>query len=103
MEEKKQLSNVNLYQEIEVDELNTNFGKLIWQALLQPVILQLNQISNIILKGGDRMKGQNKNETKLSVLKFEEVTSEELNGWGSYALGVAVGAGGSLAVAVAIT
>ena len=102
MEEKKQMSNVNLYQEIEVDELNTNFGKLIWQALLQPVILQLNQISNIILKGGDRMKGH-KNETKLSVLKFEEVTSEELNGWGSYALGVAVGAGGSLAVAVAIT
>ena len=49
------------------------------------------------------MKGQNKNETNLSVLKFEEVTSEELNGWGSYALGVAVGAGGSLAVAVAIT
>lgn len=39
MEEKKQMSNVNLYQEIEVDELNTNFGKLIWQALLQPVIL----------------------------------------------------------------
>ncbi|WP_019323888.1 hypothetical protein [Streptococcus mutans] len=39
MEEKKQMSNVNLYQEIEVDELN---------------------------------------------------------GWGSYALGVAVGAGGSL-------
>ncbi len=39
MEEQQQLSNVNLYQENEVDELNTNFGKLIWQALLQPVIL----------------------------------------------------------------
>lgn len=97
MEEKKQMSNVNLYQEIEVDELNTNFGKLIWQALLQPVILQLNQISNIILKGGDRMKGQNKNETKLSVLKFEEVTSEELNGVDlghtiAFGAGIAVGA-----------
>ena len=92
MEEKKQMFNVNLYQEIEVDELNTNFGKLIWQALLQPVILQLNQISNIILKGGDRMKGQNKNETKLSVLKFEEVTSEELNGDGWFIAGAVTGA-----------
>ena len=101
MEEKKQMSNVNLYQEIEVDELNTNFGKLIWQALLQPVILQLNQISNIILKGGDRMKQQIKE--MMPIIEFDEITSDELNGWGSYALGVAVGAGGSLAVAVAIT
>lgn len=39
----------------------------------------------------------------VPLVEFEEINSEELNGWGSYALGVAVGAGGSLAVAVAIT
>jgi|GEM_PF-6508535 len=39
----------------------------------------------------------------VPLVEFEEITSDELNGWGSYALGVAVGAGGSLAVAVAIT
>ena len=38
----------------------------------------------------------------MPIIEFDEITSDELNGWGSYALGVAVGAGGSLAVAVAI-
>ena len=38
------------------------------------------------------MKGQNKNETKLSVLKFEEVTSEELNGDGWFIAGAVTGA-----------
>ena len=39
----------------------------------------------------------------MPIIEFDEITSDELNGWGSYALGVAVSAGGSLAVAVAIT
>ncbi|EMC37884.1 hypothetical protein [Streptococcus mutans] len=39
----------------------------------------------------------------MPIIEFDEITSDELNGWGSYALGVAVGAGGSLAVAVTIT
>ncbi|MDP5865313.1 hypothetical protein [Streptococcus mutans] len=47
------------------------------------------------------MKGQIKE--MMPIIEFDEITSDELNGWGSYALGVAVGAGGSLAVAVAIT
>ncbi|UVT94603.1 hypothetical protein NPS16_01840 [Streptococcus mutans] len=36
----------------------------------------------------------------MPIIEFDEITSDELNGWGSYALGVAVGAGGSLAVAI---
>lgn len=31
----------------------------------------------------------------MPIIEFDEITSDELNGWGSYALGVAVGAGGS--------
>ncbi|AJD54798.1 hypothetical protein SMUFR_0323 [Streptococcus mutans UA159-FR] len=49
------------------------------------------------MKGGDEMEEK---KQMSNVNLYQEIEVDELNGWGSYALGVAVGAGGSLAVAI---
>ncbi|EJN93175.1 hypothetical protein SRA_09808 [Streptococcus ratti FA-1 = DSM 20564] len=37
--QKENDTELQIFEEVTVEELNTNFGKLIWKALLQPVIL----------------------------------------------------------------